>query len=58
MKAGIEERLEAKGVKPTAMRMLVLEHLSHQLFAVSLTELENALAPVDRVTVYLTLKTF
>ena len=58
MKAGIEERLEAKGVKPTAMRMLVLEHLSHQLFAVSLTELEKALAPVDRITVYRTLKTF
>lgn len=58
MKAGIEERLKAKGVKPTAMRILVLEYLSNQQSAVSLTELEKALAPVDRITVYRTLKTF
>lgn len=58
MKAGIEQRLENKGIKPTAMRILVLEHLCNQLSAISLTELEKALAPVDRVTVYRTLKTF
>ncbi|MES3017238.1 MAG: transcriptional repressor [Bacteroidota bacterium] len=54
----VEQRLEAKGVKPTAMRNLVLNYLSRQPSAVSLTELEKALAPVDRITVYRTLKTF
>ncbi len=58
MKISIEKRLEAKGIKPTAMRNLVLDHLSHQAAAVSLAELEKALAPVDRITVYRTLKTF
>lgn len=58
MKTGIEQRLEAKGIKPTAMRNLVLDYLSNHLSAISLTELEKALTPVDRVTVYRTLKTF
>jgi len=58
MKPGIEQRLQAKGIKPTAMRNLVLDHLSTQQSAISLTELEKALAPVDRITVYRTLKTF
>jgi len=58
MKAGIEGRLKAKGIKPTAMRNLVLDHLSNQLSAISLSEIERALAPVDRITVYRTLKTF
>jgi Fur family ferric uptake transcriptional regulator len=58
MKAGIEEKLESKGIKPTAMRLLILEQLSNQLAAISLTELEKALAPVDRITVYRTSKTF
>lgn len=54
----IERRLEAKGVKPTAMRNLVLDYLISQQSAISLTELEKALSPVDRTTVYRTLKTF
>lgn len=54
----IEQRLQKKGVKPTAMRILVLDHLIGRQSAQSLTELEKALAPVDRVTVYRTLKTF
>ncbi|MEJ7692865.1 transcriptional repressor [Daejeonella sp.] len=58
MNPGIEQRLETKGIKPTAMRNLVLDYLSKQLSAVSLTEVERALAPVDRITVYRTLKTF
>ncbi len=58
MTKGLEERLQAKGIKPTAMRTLVLDFLIDQVSAVSLTELEKALSPVDRVTVYRTLKTF
>ncbi|MES2872866.1 MAG: transcriptional repressor [Bacteroidota bacterium] len=58
MKPGIERKLEAKGIKPTSMRILVLDYLRNQSSAQSLTELEKALAPVDRVTVYRTLKTF
>jgi Fur family ferric uptake transcriptional regulator len=58
MTADIEERLEAKGIKPTAMRKLVLDYLLLQNSAISLTELEKALSPVDRITVYRTLKTF
>jgi Fur family ferric uptake transcriptional regulator len=58
MRSGIEQRLQAKGIKPTAMRNLVLDYLVNQDSAISLTELERALSPVDRVTVYRTLKTF
>jgi Fur family ferric uptake transcriptional regulator len=54
----IERRLEVKGIKPTTMRNLVLEHLMNQDAAISLADLEKALAPVDRITVYRTLKTF
>jgi len=54
----IERRLEVKGIRPTAMRNLVLEHLVKQEAAISLADLEKALAPVDRITVYRTLKTF
>ncbi|WP_207428739.1 Fur family transcriptional regulator [Pedobacter sp. SYSU D00535] len=58
MIADVEKRLEAAGIKPTAMRNLVLEYLLKQGSAISLAELERGLAPVDRVTVYRTLKTF
>lgn len=58
MTAAIEERLEAKGIKPTAMRILVLDYLFSQNAAISLTELEKAMSPVDRITVYRTLETF
>ena len=58
MTAGVEQRLEAKGIKPTAMRNLVLDYLLQHESALSLSDLERALAPVDRTTVYRTLKTF
>lgn len=58
MRLDIERRLESKGIKPTAMRNLVLDFILEQESAISLTELEKALAPVDRITVYRTLKTF
>ena len=54
----IEDKLLSKSVKPTAMRLLVLEVLSAQMAAVNLSELENLFTKVDKVTLYRTLKTF
>lgn len=54
----VEKVLIQKGIKPTAMRLLVLEELLGQQAAVSLSELETKMAPVDRVTLYRTVKTF
>lgn len=54
----IEIRLKAKKIQPTAMRMLILDHLQEQQAAITLTDLEKGLAPADRITIYRTLKTF
>lgn len=57
--AGADELLLLnKGVNPTAMRLLVLRALSGKGAALGVSELEAALVPADRVTVYRTLKTF
>lgn len=53
-----EAFLTAKNIAPTAMRILVLEHLQKQSAAVSLQDLENAFQHSDRTTIYRTLKTF
>ena len=45
-------------IKPTAMRMLVLEKLSMQHSAISLTDLEDQFEKSDRTTIYRTLKLF
>lgn len=58
MTAEIEEKLIAKKINPTAMRLLVLDFLSQQSAALSLTEIEKGLSPADRITIYRTLKTF
>lgn len=58
MRPEIERRLEAKGIKATAMRYLVLDCLLRQRSAISLADVEKALAPADRTTIYRTLKTF
>jgi len=50
--------LEQKNVKPTPMRMLVLEQLILQSMNVTLTEIEKLLFPADRITIYRTLQTF
>jgi len=47
-----------KKVRPTAMRELVLEILSQQDFAISLSDLEEQFDKADRSTLYRTLKTF
>lgn len=54
----LENTLKAKDVNPTAMRLLVLEFLQEQSFAISLSDLEKGMAPADRITLYRTLKTF
>jgi Fur family transcriptional regulator, ferric uptake regulator len=50
--------LEQKNVKPTPMRMLVLEQLLLQSQNATLSEIEKLLYPADRITIYRTLQTF
>ena len=54
----IEGVLTSKGITPTAMRILVLEHLQKQTAAVSLQNLEKHFQRSDRTTLFRTLKTF
>ena len=54
----IELHLKNKSVKPTAMRLLVLQFFTEQTKAVSLKNLEIALAPADKSTLFRTLRTF
>jgi len=58
MNAETEQLLEAKNINPTAMRLLVLNFLLQHSASVSLTDLEKAMYPADRITLYRTLKTF
>lgn len=54
----LENKLEQKEVRPTAMRLLVLETLQKRTAAMSLQDLEDAFEKADRITLYRTLKTF
>ena len=54
----IENRLQQRDIKPTAMRILVLQHLMEQTTAISLQSIENAFNNADKSTLYRTLKTF
>ncbi|MDR0333891.1 MAG: transcriptional repressor [Dysgonamonadaceae bacterium] len=54
----IIEILEKYQIKPTPMRMLVLEQLRIARKLLSLSEIEAILYPADRVTIYRTLQTF
>jgi len=58
MKIKAEEKLLDRKIHPTAMRILVLDVLLRKQSAVSLTDVEKALYPADRTTIYRTLKTF
>lgn len=58
MNARIIKILEDCNIKPTPMRMLVLEQLILQGRNLSLTEIEDLLYPSDRITIYRTLQTF
>lgn len=54
----LEITLKQKGIRPTAMRLLVLEALLNQETAISLSDLEKALENSDRVTLFRTIKSF
>lgn len=54
----LEQILENNKVKPTAMRLLVLQFLLNKKVAVSLTNIEAYFDNSDRTTLYRTLKTF
>jgi Fur family ferric uptake transcriptional regulator len=58
MDKNLEQQLEQRKVKPTAMRLLVLDFLQKHSHALSLKDLENGLEQTDRVTLFRTLKTF
>ena len=54
----IEETLESKGIRPTAMRILIYKYMVEKEIALALTDIENAFIKSDRTTLYRTLKTF
>lgn len=58
MNKAIEQRLSDHKVKPTAIRLLVMDYLLKQEAAISLTDLYEAFEKSDRVTLYRTLKAF
>ena len=54
----LEQRLENRNIKPTAMRLLVLKQLVESGAALSLKDLEAKFERADKATLYRTLKTF
>ncbi|WP_317125608.1 Fur family transcriptional regulator [Rufibacter latericius] len=50
--------MHQKEIRPTAMRLLVLDYLLKQSAAVSLSDLETYFDRADRITLYRSLKTF
>jgi Fur family ferric uptake transcriptional regulator len=54
----VEQQLEKRKIKPTAMRIVVLDFLLKNKRTVSLKDLETGLESTDRVTLFRTLKTF
>jgi Fur family transcriptional regulator, ferric uptake regulator len=58
MNSTYEKILEAKEIRPTAMRLLILRELDNAKSALNLNELEVLFDQVDHVTLYRTIKTF
>ncbi len=58
MDAKYELLLQEKGIRPTAMRLLILRELDKSTSALNLNELELLFAKADRVTLYRTINTF
>jgi len=54
----IEKTLENKGIRPTAMRILIYKFMAQKEIAVTLTDIEDAFLKVERTTLYRTIKTF
>lgn len=48
----IEERLAGSGVKPTAMRLLVIQELQKAIRPLSLRELEDRMPSAERSTIF------
>ncbi len=58
MSKNIEDKLQAKNIKQTAMRQLVLKVFTEEKTAIGLPELEEKIERADKATLYRTLKTF
>ncbi|MCF6365378.1 MAG: transcriptional repressor [Bacteroidales bacterium] len=58
MNKNIDNKLNSRNIKLTAMRQLILEILTEQKTAISLPELEEKFTYADKSTLYRTLKTF
>ena len=56
--AALEQELAARGIKPTALRVLILRTLRQMGCAASLTDLEARLVTVDKSTIFRTLTLF
>jgi Fur family ferric uptake transcriptional regulator len=54
----IEQFLEQKNIRPTAMRILVYQFMASKEITVGLSDIENAFDKAERTTLYRTLKTF
>ena len=54
----IEQLLESKDIRVTAMRLLIYKFLVEKEVAVTLSDIENAFEKADRTTLYRTIKTF
>lgn len=54
----IEQLLESKNIRVTAMRLLIYKFLAYKQVAVTLSDIENAFDKADRTTLYRTIKTF
>ena len=54
----IEQFLESKDIRVTAMRLLIYKFLAQKEIAVALSDIENAFEKADRTTLYRTVKTF
>lgn len=54
----IEQFLEARNIRVTAMRLLIYKFLAEKATAVTLSDIENAFEKADRTTLYRTVKTF
>ena len=54
----IEQTLKNKGLRPTAMRILIYKYLVERDVAAALTDIENTFEKADRTTLYRTVKKF
>lgn len=56
--AELIDKLEHREIRPTAMRILILNAISKSISAVSLQDLEDTLGTVDKSTIFRTLVIF